>query len=62
MKRIFNRSIWVVLASLALSLCVANLGQAKVTEVDLSSAVGIWLFDEGCVYLSKPSTSDKLDL
>ena len=47
MKRIFNRSIWVVLASLALSLCVANLGQAKVTEVDLSSAVGIWLFDEG---------------
>ena len=31
----------------ALSLFVANLGQAKVTEVDLSSAVGIWLFDEG---------------
>jgi len=47
MKGIFNRSIWAILAIFVLSLSVANLGQAKVTEVDLSSAVGIWLFDEG---------------
>ena len=58
MKRIFNRSIWVVLASLALSLCVANLGQAKVTEVDLSSAVGIWLFDEGTGDSTKDISSE----
>ena len=57
MKRIFNRSIWVVLAMFALSLFVANLGQAKVTEVDLSSAVGIWLFDEGAGDSAKDTSS-----
>jgi len=35
-----------VFAILVLSLSVANVSQAGVTEVDLSTAVGIWLFDE----------------
>ena len=43
-----------MLIILTLSLSVANIGQAKITEVDLSTAVGIWLFDEG----SGDSTKD----
>ena len=46
MLKISNRAIWGVLVILVLSLSVANVSQAGVTEVDLSTAVGIWLFDE----------------
>ena len=46
MLKISNRAIWGVFAILVLSLSVANVSQVGVTEVDLSTAVGIWLFGE----------------
>ena len=46
MLKISNRVIWGVFVILVLSLSVANVSQAGVTEVDLSTAVGILLFDE----------------
>ena len=47
MKTLLNKSILFFLTSITLSMFFVILGQAKVSEVDLSSAVGIWLFDEG---------------
>jgi len=47
MKSFFKYSIVMFLSIMMLSLSFVNLSQAKITEVDLSSAVGIWLFDEG---------------
>ena len=54
MNKVLDHSVWGMLIVLTLSLSVANIGQAKITEVDLSTAVGIWLFDEG----SGDSTKD----
>ncbi len=54
MNKVLDHSVWGMLIILTLSLSVANIGQAKITEVDLSTAVGIWLFDEG----SGDSTKD----
>ena len=53
-----NRAIWGVFAILVLSLSVANVSQAGVTEVDLSTAVGIWLFDEDSGDSTKDMSSE----
>jgi len=47
MKSIFNRSIWIFVAVFLISLTFADLGHAGLKELDLSSAAGIWLFDDG---------------
>ena len=47
MKTVLNKPILFFLALIVLSAFFVISGQAKVSEVDLSSAVGIWLFDEG---------------
>ena len=58
MLKISNRAIWGVFAILVLSLSVANVSQAGVTEVDLSTAVGIWLFDEDSGDSTKDMSSE----
>lgn len=58
MLKISNRAIWGVLVILVLSLSVANVSQAGVTEVDLSTAVGIWLFDEDSGDSTKDMSSE----
>jgi len=47
LKTVLNKPILFFLALIVLSAFFVISGQAKVSEVDLSSAVGIWLFDEG---------------
>ena len=47
MKTALNKPILFFLILITLTTIFVLAGQAKVSEVDLSSAVGIWLFDEG---------------
>ncbi|HIB92673.1 TPA: LamG domain-containing protein [Candidatus Poribacteria bacterium] len=47
MKTVLNKPILFFLILITLTTIFVLAGQAKVSEVDLSSAVGIWLFDEG---------------
>jgi len=58
MLKVSNCAIWGVFVILVLSLSVANVSQAGVTEVDLSTAVGIWLFDEGSGDSTKDMSSE----
>ena len=47
MKTVLNKPILFFLVLMILTTTFVLSGHAKVSEVDLSSAVGIWLFDEG---------------
>ena len=43
MSKVLNHVVWGVLIILLLGLSVSNVSQAGVTEVDLSTAVGLSL-------------------
>ena len=43
----YNSLVWPILFVLTVSLFFFNISQASLTEIDLSTAAGIWLFDEG---------------
>ena len=58
MSKVLNHAAWGVLIILVLGLSVFNVSQAGVTEVDLSTAVGIWLFDEGSGDSTKDMSSE----